>query len=111
MRNLVILELAAHLGDFKPTHIADCFASSVYRVVHCVFDAIRRGTDQLDLFVDVVTHEGIKCNRVMSSEHILRMFQLTNADRGEFSTFFSLKPNLASNGIDPFMSKAKHPFA
>jgi hypothetical protein len=94
MRNLVILNVAAHLRDFKPIHIADCFASSVYGVGHCVFDAIRGGTDQLDLFVDVVTHEGIKCIRVVSSEQIPRVVffwdycQLTNGNRGKFSTFF-----------------------
>src|ERR1700692_923352 len=56
VRNLVILEMAAHLGDLKPLHISDRLASSRDRVVHCVFDAVWRGTDQLNLFVDVVTH-------------------------------------------------------
>jgi hypothetical protein len=32
MRNLVIDEMAAHLGDFKPSHVADCFSSSTYRL-------------------------------------------------------------------------------
>jgi hypothetical protein len=86
MRNLVILNVAAHLRDFKPTHIADCFASSVYGVGHCVFNAIRGGTDQLDLFVDVVTHEGIKCIRVVPSEHIptiVFFWGLLPVDEGE----------------------------
>ena len=80
MRNLVILEVAAHLGDFKPPHIADCLASSRDRVVHCVFDAVWRGTDQLNLFVDVVTHERIKPLHVASGEHIPR-----SKDAGHFS--------------------------
>jgi hypothetical protein len=70
VRNLIILELAAHLGDFKPPHIADCFASSTDRVIHCVFDTVRRGTDQFDLFVDVVTHDRIKAFQAASGEHI-----------------------------------------
>jgi hypothetical protein len=59
MLNLVIDDMAAHFGDFKPTHVTDCFTSSIYRVVHCVFDAFRRGTDQLNLFVDVVAHKDL----------------------------------------------------
>ena len=54
--HLIILEVAAHLGDLKPFHISDRLASSRDRVVYCVFDAVWRGTDQLNLFVDVVTH-------------------------------------------------------
>ncbi len=38
VRNLVILEVAAHLADLKPPHISDRLASSRDRVVHCVFD-------------------------------------------------------------------------
>jgi Mg/Co/Ni transporter MgtE len=70
LRNLIILELAAHLGDFKPPHIADCFASSTDRVIHRVFDAVWSGTDQFDLFVDVVTHDRIKAFKAASGEHI-----------------------------------------
>jgi hypothetical protein len=60
VRNLVILEVAAHFGDLKPLHISDRLASSRDRVVYCVFYAVWRGTDQLELFVDVVTHKRIK---------------------------------------------------
>jgi hypothetical protein len=70
IRNLVIFEVAAHLGDLKPLHISDRLASSRDRVVHCVFDAVWRGTDQLNLFVDVVTHKRIKPLHVASGEHI-----------------------------------------
>ena len=70
MLNLVIDDMAAHLGDFKPTHVTDCFTSSIDRVLHCVFDAVGRGTDQLDLFVDVIAHKQIKCFRLRSSEQI-----------------------------------------
>ena len=70
MGNLIILELAAHLGDFKPPHIANCFASSIDRVIHRVFDAVWSGTDQFDLFVDVVTHDRIKAFQAASGEHI-----------------------------------------
>jgi hypothetical protein len=59
MLDLVINDMAAHFGDFKPTHVTDCFIGSIYRVVHRVFDAFGRGTDQLDLLVDVVTHKHI----------------------------------------------------
>jgi hypothetical protein len=38
--------------------------------VHLVFDAFRWGTDQLDLFVDVVTHLDIKTFKVALNEHI-----------------------------------------
>ena len=55
--NLVILQVAPHLDDFKPIHIAYCFARSTDRVVHCVLDSGWRGTDYFDLFVDVVAHE------------------------------------------------------
>jgi hypothetical protein len=57
--NFAINDMAPHFGDFKPTHVTDCFAGSIYRVVHCVFDAFGRGTDQLNLLVDVVTHKRI----------------------------------------------------
>jgi hypothetical protein len=57
--NLVINDMSTHFGDFKPTHVTDCFTGSIYRVVHRVFDAFGRGTDQLNLFVDVVTHNCI----------------------------------------------------
>jgi hypothetical protein len=59
MLNLVINDMAAHLGNFKPTHVTDGFAGSIYRIVHGVFDALGRRTDQLDLFVDVITHKHI----------------------------------------------------
>ena len=35
-----------------------------------LFDAVRRGPDQFDLFVDVVTHGHIKSFQVVSGEHI-----------------------------------------
>ena len=70
IRHLVIFEVAAHLGDLKPLHISDRLASSRDRVVHCFFDAVWRGTDQLNLFVDVVTHKRIKPLHVASGEHI-----------------------------------------
>src|SRR5580692_1637607 len=72
VRNLVVLEVATHLGDLKPLHISDRLASSRDRIVHCVFDAVWRGTDQLNLFVDVVTHKRIKPLHVASGEHIPR---------------------------------------
>jgi hypothetical protein len=59
MLNLVINDMAAQFGDFKPAHITDSFTGSLDRVVHCVFDAFWGGTDQLNLFVDVVTHKRI----------------------------------------------------
>src|ERR1700730_10453852 len=68
IRNLVILEVAAHLGDLKPPHISDRLVSSR----DCVFDAVWRGTDQLNLFVDMVTHKRIKPLHVASGEHIPR---------------------------------------
>jgi hypothetical protein len=55
VRNLVILEVAAHLSEFKPLHVSDSLASSGDRVVHCIFDSVWRGADQLNLFVNVVT--------------------------------------------------------
>ena len=70
MLDLVINDMAAHLGEFKPTHVTDCFTSSINRVVHGVFNAVGGGTDQLDLFVDVITHPPIKCFRLQSSEQI-----------------------------------------
>jgi hypothetical protein len=72
VRNLVILEVAAHLTDLKPPHISDRLASSRDRIVHCVFDAVWRRTDQLNLFGDVVTHKRIKPLHVASGEHIPR---------------------------------------
>ena len=80
MRNLVILKVAAQLGDFEPLHITDCFASSTDCVVHCVFDAVWRGTDQFDLFVDVVTHDRIKAFQVASGEHIPTRKRAKNCD-------------------------------
>ncbi len=72
IRNLVILEVATDLGDLKPPHISDRLVSSRDRVVDCVFDAVWRGTDQLNLFVDMVTHKRIKPLHVASGEHIPR---------------------------------------
>jgi hypothetical protein len=46
MLDLVINDMAAHLGEFKPTHVTDCFTSSINRVVHGVFNAVGGGTDQ-----------------------------------------------------------------
>jgi len=80
IRNLVILEVAAHLGDLKPPHISDRLVSSRDRVVDCVFDAVWRGTDQLNLFVDMVTRKRIKPLHVASGEHIPR-----SKDVGHFS--------------------------
>jgi hypothetical protein len=59
MLNLVINDMAPDLGNFKPTHVTDGFTGSIYRIVHGVFDALGGGTNQLDLFVDIVTHEHI----------------------------------------------------
>ncbi len=70
--NLVILEVAAYLGDLKPPHISDRLPCSRDRVVHCVFDAVWRGSDELDLFIDVVTHKSIKPLHLVSGEHIPR---------------------------------------
>ena len=70
--NLVILEVAAYLGDLKPPHISDRLASSRDRVVHCVFDAVWRGSDELNLFIDMVTHKRIKPLHLALGEHIPR---------------------------------------
>jgi hypothetical protein len=71
MLNLVINDMPAHFGDFKPTHVTDCFTGSIYRVVYCVFDAFGGGTDQLDLFVDVVTHKHILVARGLPKQNLL----------------------------------------
>ena len=55
--HLVVLNVTAHFADFKPAHIAYCLARAVDRIVHRVFNAGGRGADQLDLFVDVITHK------------------------------------------------------
>ena len=58
MPNFVILQVAAHFDDLKPFHIPYSFAGPADCVVHCVLDAAWSGTNEFDLFVNVVTHEG-----------------------------------------------------
>ena len=70
VRNLIILQVAAYFGDLKPLHISDRLAGSRDRVIDRVFYAIWRGSDQLDLLVDVVTHERIKPLAVAPGEQI-----------------------------------------
>jgi hypothetical protein len=72
VRNLVIFKVTANLCYLKPIHISDRLASSLDRIVHSVFDAVWRGTDQLNLLVNVITHEGIKPLYVAPGERIPR---------------------------------------
>jgi hypothetical protein len=71
MPNFVILQVAAYLDDFKPIHIPYCFASPANCVIHCVLDAAWRGTDEFDLFVNVVTHEGYQYFRMPRRRQML----------------------------------------
>jgi hypothetical protein len=56
MRNLSFFEVAASLGDLKPPHVANRFLRSREGIVHRFLEAVRRGTYQLDLFVNVICH-------------------------------------------------------
>ena len=54
MRYFVVFVVSAHFSHFEPTHIADRLGRTIYGMVYCGFDTFRGGTNQLDLFVDVV---------------------------------------------------------
>jgi hypothetical protein len=69
VRNLIIFKVTAQFGDFKPLHISDRLAGSRDRVIHGAFNAVRRRTDELNFFIDVVTHNRIKPWRSASCEH------------------------------------------
>ena len=81
--NLVILEVAANFGDLKPLHISDRLTGSRDRVGDCVFYAIWRRSDQLDLLVDVITHNPIKPLPLAPGEQIpgLKFFRLDRLRR------------------------------
>jgi len=68
--NLVVFQVAAHLGDLEPLHIADRLASSRDGVIYGLLDPFWRGAHQLDLFIDVITHEPTKPLPAPSGENI-----------------------------------------
>jgi hypothetical protein len=70
VRDLIILQMAANFRDLKPLHISDRLGRSRDRVVDCVIYAVWRGSNQLDLLVDVVTHGRIKPLSVAAGEQI-----------------------------------------
>src|SRR5260370_8084653 len=56
IRDVPFLQITARLGNLKPAHVADGLFCPGKCILNRVFDSVRRGTDQLDLFVNVVAH-------------------------------------------------------
>src|SRR5256885_11275972 len=56
VRDASLLEIAARFGNLEPAHVADGFLCPGKRVLNSVFHSVRRRTDQLNLFVNVIRH-------------------------------------------------------
>src|SRR5260370_15334122 len=56
VRDASLLEIAARFGDLEPAHVADGFLCPAKRVLNSVFHSVRRRTDQLNLFINVIRH-------------------------------------------------------
>jgi hypothetical protein len=108
VRNLIIFKVAAQLNYFKPLHISDRLARSRDRVIHGVFNAVRRGTDKLNLFIDVIAHNGIKpwdpASRERNSERRGSVF-------GPCPGLYKTRSIVASNwsGIKGFLRTLSNP--
>ena len=53
---LAILDMSAGLAHFEPAHVTNRFFGARDGIFDRVLDSIRRGTDQLDFFVNVIAH-------------------------------------------------------
>ena len=56
VRDASLLEIAARFGNLEPAHVADGFLCPGKRVLNSVFHSVRRRTDQLNLFVNMIAH-------------------------------------------------------
>jgi hypothetical protein len=57
--DFAVLDVSAGLGYLKPAHVADGLFSSRQRVFYCLFKSVGRGTNHLNLFVNMLRHAGI----------------------------------------------------
>ncbi len=55
--NLAFFDVAARFAHLKPAHVANGFPGARQRVFHGVVKRIRRRTNQLDFFVNVISHD------------------------------------------------------
>jgi len=59
MTDLAVLDVSAGLRHLEPAHVAYRFSGAHQRVFYCLLESVRRGTNQLNFFVNVLRHLGI----------------------------------------------------
>src|SRR5437588_5886203 len=57
--DISLFEITARFSDLEPAHVAHRLAGTRQRILDRIFDSIRRRANQLDLFVNMITHGSI----------------------------------------------------
>jgi hypothetical protein len=56
MTDFAVFDISARLGDLKPPHVADGFLGTRQRIRYRVLKSVRRGANDLNLFVNMIRH-------------------------------------------------------
>jgi hypothetical protein len=56
MTDFAVFDVSAGLGYLKPAHVADGFPSTCQRILYCILKSLRRGANDLNLFVNMIRH-------------------------------------------------------
>ena len=59
MGHLLVLQMSPDLRNFKPPHVLYRFGRAVYRIVDGIFQRSLGRTDDFNLFINVITHDGL----------------------------------------------------
>jgi hypothetical protein len=59
MTDFAVLNVTTGLGYLKPAHVADGFLSACQRILYCILKSLRRGANDLNLFVNMIRHARI----------------------------------------------------
>jgi hypothetical protein len=56
MIDFAVFDVSARFGYLKPPHVANGFLSACQRIRYCVLKSVRRGANDLNLFVNMIRH-------------------------------------------------------
>jgi len=59
MADLAVLDISAGLRHLEPPHVAHRFPGARQRVLYRFFEAVRRGPNQLNFFINMLRHLAI----------------------------------------------------
>src|SRR6266542_1487988 len=105
MTDCAVLDVSTCLRHFEPAHVTNRFLGACHRVFYRFLESLRRGTNQLNFFVNMIRHvaifseEATENNKKRASTHEQRMrghsHRCSSSQRFGLNRQFALQTHLS----------------